>query len=165
MIGCVQVMASSRAQLCPRGYGRTSYHVAEAIQMGLVPVHLYTDTPWVPYHDTVYPQLGYVAELANLSSLLDHLKAPASMAELEAKEAAAMKYSQSHFSLAGVMTQVARFMLDPGGMQSDLRCQPLPKDCRDELTPEQTWTSGLSGANDKKNDVRAESFLPQPNKQ
>jgi hypothetical protein len=153
-------MASSRAQLCPRGYGRTSYHVAEAIQMGLAPIHVYTDFPWVPYHDTIFPQLGYTAQLANLSALLDHLKAPDSLAELKAKEAAALKYSQSHFSLAGAMTQVARFMLDPGGTQSDLRCRLLPKDCRGVSFPEQMWTSTLSGASDKSFDVRAESFLP-----
>ena len=34
------VMAASRASLAPRGFGRTSYHLMETLQMGLLPVYV-----------------------------------------------------------------------------------------------------------------------------
>eukprot|EP00669_Euglena_mutabilis_P006731 TRINITY_DN2235_c0_g1_i1.p1 TRINITY_DN2235_c0_g1~~TRINITY_DN2235_c0_g1_i1.p1 ORF type:complete len:151 (+),score=16.00 TRINITY_DN2235_c0_g1_i1:559-1011(+) len=36
-------MADSRVSLVPRGWGRTAYHLAETIQMGLIPVYIYSD--------------------------------------------------------------------------------------------------------------------------
>ena len=36
-----QMMADSRLSLSPRGYGRTSYHLVETLQMGLLPIHVY----------------------------------------------------------------------------------------------------------------------------
>merc|ERR1719199_1447134 len=38
-----EIMADSRFSLCPRGFGRTAFHVFEALRMGLVPIHIYTD--------------------------------------------------------------------------------------------------------------------------
>ena len=152
-------MATSRAQLCPRGYGRTSYHISETVQMGLVPIHVYADEPWVPYPDTVFPQLGFATSLKGLYGLLARLAVPGAVADLSSKEAAALKYAASHFSLPGVMEQVALFMRHPRGTQSDLRCAKLPKDPRAETFPEETWTASLKGANDKSVDVQRASFL------
>ena len=156
---CAQVMALSRLQLCPRGYGRTSYHVAEALQLGLAPVQVYADAPWLPYPDTVFPLLGYATALPGLGALLARLAAPDTLAELEAKEAAARTFAASHFSLAGAMDQVARFLAHPGGTQSDLRCTKLPPSPRAETFPEPTWASSLEGANDKALDVHLASLL------
>jgi len=44
-------MGDSRVSFAPRGYGRTAFHLAEIVQMGLVPVHVYSTIPWVPYAD------------------------------------------------------------------------------------------------------------------
>jgi hypothetical protein len=41
------VMQDSKFALCPRGYGRTSYRLYEALQIGCVPVYIYDD-PWLP---------------------------------------------------------------------------------------------------------------------
>lgn len=35
-----EVMADSFASMCPRGFGRTAYHLMETLQQGLVPVHV-----------------------------------------------------------------------------------------------------------------------------
>ncbi|CAE8586295.1 unnamed protein product [Polarella glacialis] len=51
------IMTSSRFSMNPRGYGRTSYHLAETLQMGLTPIHLYIDIPWALYMD-LYQKAG-----------------------------------------------------------------------------------------------------------
>jgi len=42
------VMSESTFALCPRGFGRTSFRLYEALQMGVVPVYI-ADDPWLPY--------------------------------------------------------------------------------------------------------------------
>jgi hypothetical protein len=41
------VMTDSKYALCPRGYGRTSYRLYEALRIGCVPIYIY-DEPWLP---------------------------------------------------------------------------------------------------------------------
>ena len=43
-------MGDSVFALCPRGYGKTSYRMYEAIQLGIIPVYIYDDE-WLPYKD------------------------------------------------------------------------------------------------------------------
>ena len=168
-----EVMAESRGQLCPRGYGRSSYHISESVQMGLVPIHVYLDVPWVPYADTVFKELGYAVDLKVLESLLVRLAGQSgslteaeAVAELEAKEAAAERYRLSHFTYEGAMAQIGRFLLRPSasvpsgsrsagafrrGLStaaagSDLRCTAIPESPRAAAFPEPVWANSLSGA-------------------
>jgi hypothetical protein len=46
----IDVMCRSTFALCPRGYGKTSFRLYEAMQLGCIPVYLY-DEPWLPYAD------------------------------------------------------------------------------------------------------------------
>ena len=46
------VMARSKYALAPRGYGKTSFRLYEAMQLGCVPVYIY-DEPWLPYADVL----------------------------------------------------------------------------------------------------------------
>tara|TARA_R100000008_G_scaffold57890_1_gene35839 strand:- start:3023 stop:4000 length:978 start_codon:yes stop_codon:yes gene_type:complete len=45
-----KVLENSHFTLCPRGFGRTSYRLYEAMQLGSIPVYLY-DKPFLPYED------------------------------------------------------------------------------------------------------------------
>jgi hypothetical protein len=45
-----EVMLSSRFALCPRGYGRTSFRLYEAMQMGTIPIYI-SDVHWLPFKD------------------------------------------------------------------------------------------------------------------
>ena len=132
-------MIDSYASLCPRGYGRTSYHLVETLQQGLVPIHLYSDVPWVPYAD-LYNEVGFSTNLQGLPRLLERLKAqsPEMWARMETR---AIELRESHYTMQGIMDQIQRFM-QPGdrASRSDLRCQALPDTirhasflCTDEL--------------------------------
>lgn len=45
-------MANSYFALCPRGYGKTSFRLYEAMQMGCVPVYI-SDEHWLPFHEFI----------------------------------------------------------------------------------------------------------------
>ena len=121
------VMAESRFSLTPRGYGRSAYHLMEILQMGHIPIHIYSDIPWVPYAD-VYREIGfsnhYVKGIDELVSRLENTTAE-QIVELERR---IVELRDSHFSVQGVLDQIQRFMLNE---ENDLRCQKLPATVRD----------------------------------
>lgn len=43
-----EMMSRSIFALCPRGFGKTSFRMYEALNMGAIPVYIY-DEPWLPY--------------------------------------------------------------------------------------------------------------------
>lgn len=47
----VDVMCRSVFALCPRGYGRTSFRLYEAMQCGAIPVYINDTRPWLPFRD------------------------------------------------------------------------------------------------------------------
>ena len=122
-------MCDSYFSLCPRGYGRTSYRLAESIQLGRVPVVLYSDVLWVPYPH-LFEKYGYAASFSNVRSVLDQLTRAGS-ADIAQRESFLTSISESHFSFLGVIEQISLFLLH-GHSESDLRCQPLPASKRDE---------------------------------
>ena len=40
-----RVAGNSRVSLCPRGFGRTAFHLFEILQLGLIPIHVYMGRP------------------------------------------------------------------------------------------------------------------------
>lgn len=47
-----EIMLQSKFAICPRGYGRTSFRMYEALQMGTVPVYI-SDYHWLPFEKYV----------------------------------------------------------------------------------------------------------------
>jgi len=105
------VMADSRFSLCPRGVGRTSYHLVETLQMGLLPIHIHLkgiDEAWVPY-ELIWPQVGFSTDLDGLPTLLASLaEMPAS--EIKAREDVVESYRESHFTFSGALKQIQAFL-------------------------------------------------------
>ena len=80
-----QIMKRSRLQLNPRGYGRTSYHLAETIQLGLLPVHIFSDVPWLPYPELLR-DVVYTAPIGRAAELFRRLLTEVSLDELIVRE-------------------------------------------------------------------------------
>jgi len=120
-----QVMADSRFSLCPRGYGRTSYHLVETLQASLIPIHVYSDVPWIPFPD-VYNKVGLVAHYQGMEDLVVELKRMSAQ-EIAERERRILQLVDSHFSVDGVLNQIQRFLLNE---ENDLRCQKLPDTVR-----------------------------------
>ena len=116
-----QVMAESKFSLCPRGYGRTSYHIMEALQMGLIPIHVYLDQPWIPYGDFL-GNITYSVQLDQLPGLIAKLE-KLTNSEIASMEQRIMELREDYFTFEGVMKQIGKFMMNPEG--SELQCQPI----------------------------------------
>jgi len=68
-----EVMERSVFALCPRGYGKTSFRINEALNLGAIPVYVYDD-PWVPFGDKIpfeeYGVLIHESEIEKLDVIL-----------------------------------------------------------------------------------------------
>ena len=49
----VELMQRSIFALCPRGYGKTSFRICEALQLGAIPVYIHDGNPWLPFRDII----------------------------------------------------------------------------------------------------------------
>eukprot|EP00039_Didymoeca_costata_P004294 m.72460 g.72460 ORF g.72460 m.72460 type:complete len:693 (+) comp12331_c0_seq1:138-2216(+) len=121
------IMIKTAFNLAPRGFGRTSYHLCEIMQRGMIPVHVYVDgdIPWVPYKD-LYDLLGFATDVEGIPSLMEKLN-KFSTKKIQALRRKILYYRKSHFTYEGVMNQIGRFMQ---GKWNDLRCQQLPSTVR-----------------------------------
>ena len=46
----------------------------QTVQLGLIPVHVYYDIPWIPYEQFFEAEIGFVTSLDELPALLRRLK-------------------------------------------------------------------------------------------
>jgi hypothetical protein len=47
----IDITSRSVFTLCPRGYGRSSFRLYEALALGSIPVYIWDDIEWLPYKD------------------------------------------------------------------------------------------------------------------
>mmetsp|Transcript_97316 Transcript_97316/g.167750 ORF Transcript_97316/g.167750 Transcript_97316/m.167750 type:complete len:398 (-) Transcript_97316:1167-2360(-) len=111
--------------IAPYGIGRTSYRMFEAMQYGSMPIYLYNDVPWLPYH----PRLDW-SRFALVHSITD--------AEAAGKKAKAILANSTHrqemqkalqevysvFTYESVMEQISYLFTAPG--RSLIRCIKAP---------------------------------------
>eukprot|EP00667_Euglena_gracilis_P013154 EG_transcript_13554 len=115
------IMAVSCVSLVPRGFGRTAFHLAEVIQMGLIPIYIYTDVPWLPY-GSLYHKVGFAANLTTLPALLRRLAR--TERRVLAQREAAVGGVRDLFLPPGVLREIFAYIIE---QRSHLRCVRLPK--------------------------------------
>jgi len=127
------ISADSRFHLVPRGFGRTSFRLMEMVQMGLIPIHVYSDIPWLPYmrlwNATSSEKVGFMTTLDGLKPLLESLRGM-SDEEVEAMEQRILSKRETHFTREATWRQISSFMTGGEG-GGDLVCQKLPATVRD----------------------------------
>jgi hypothetical protein len=115
----VELMCRSVFALCPRGYGRTSYRMYEAMQLGCIPVYIY-DEPWLPYTDELdWRQFAVLVPLDQAPRLHDILSSiPAD--QIAAMQRRIGEIYDTYFTLPGVLRQMLRRMrtMRPAHQQS-----------------------------------------------
>ena len=126
------VMANSKFSLAPRGYGRTSYHFMEALQMGLIPIQVYADQPWIPYKH-ILQNVTFAVNMNELPELILELSRK-SDAEIEHIEDQIEGLIERFFTFDGVLNEIQNFMTNPN--LSALKCDKLP------TTSGSGWTKG-----------------------
>jgi hypothetical protein len=71
----IETSVQSKFILCPRGYGRSSFRLFEAFQLGCVPVYIWDDIEWLPYKDKLdWNRLCVSINIQNIGSLYGILK-------------------------------------------------------------------------------------------
>eukprot|EP01041_Mallomonas_annulata_P001111 gene1111-2158_t len=126
-----QKMSKTRFNLAPRGYGRTSFRMVEIIQLGRVPVYLYSDMPWIPYEgsEADFHHLGLVVNKGNITTMVKTVKAMAADPVRMETWLSAVSKARHMYTYDGVMKQIEMFFRDPLGPTGGyLRCAlPPPK--------------------------------------
>ena len=102
------LMARSTFSLCPRGLGRASFRLYEALSVGSIPIYLWDDCEWLPYRNDIdWEEIAIslnIAEVARLPALLASYS-PARIASMQRH--IAMLYDD-YFTLAGMCRQIMK---------------------------------------------------------
>lgn len=103
-----EVMARSTFSLCPRGLGRASFRLYEALSVGSIPVYLWDDVEWLPYRDGID-----WSEIALSLNINDVARLPELLAGYPAARIAAMQRRiaelyDDYFTLPGMCGQIER---------------------------------------------------------
>eukprot|EP01062_Namystynia_karyoxenos_P048094 TRINITY_DN36529_c0_g1_i2.p1 TRINITY_DN36529_c0_g1~~TRINITY_DN36529_c0_g1_i2.p1 ORF type:complete len:442 (+),score=139.23 TRINITY_DN36529_c0_g1_i2:64-1389(+) len=123
-----------RFVLAPRGYGRASRAVGEALRLGRVPVYLHDGAPWLPYPRLPWgaDRFAVVVDVADLAGLPKRLAAVA--ARYGEARAAALAVAESHMSQEAALRHVALLLRSPA--ESEIACSRLPAHSRLDRLPD-----------------------------
>jgi hypothetical protein len=107
--------------ISPRGYGRNSYRLGEVLQMGMIPVYVYNDIPWLPYYDSInWSAFSIVVRWDRIQDASNRISETSDQ-EVHAMRTRIHQLFFTHFSANAVMKQVMN-LLQFGFCGSDLRC-------------------------------------------
>jgi len=97
--------------LSPRGYGRTSFRMYEAIELGCIPVYIY-DEPWLPYTDVIdWREFSVLCSQGDIDSLPERLKSISDSWRQSALSLADRLYDD-YFTLDGMSRQIFRMIME-----------------------------------------------------
>ena len=70
----LQTTSKSRFTLAPRGYGKTSFRMYEALRLNSIPVYIYDDE-WLPYKEVLdWSKLAVLVHINHIDTLYNRLK-------------------------------------------------------------------------------------------
>jgi hypothetical protein len=76
LINFIDITSRSTFTLCPRGYGRNSFRLYEAMQLGSIPVYIY-DEDWRSFKEEInwddFSVSIHYSQLQNIESILDSI--------------------------------------------------------------------------------------------
>ena len=123
-------IGKTKFNLAPRGYGRTSYRLAEIVQIGRIPVYMFDDVLWLPYIGT-----NASVESFGFSSGRPFRDVVQRMSQCLRndqdfyKRLTQIKAIRKYYTYDGVIEQIELFIQDPFGKSSLLGqcpCQSRP---------------------------------------
>ncbi len=105
----IETMCRSVFALCPRGYGKTSFRLYEAMQLGCIPVYIY-DEPWLPYADAIdWNEICVLVHISQADRLHDILSSKTDR-DIAAMRNRIAELWPDYFTLDGVMRQLPRYL-------------------------------------------------------
>jgi hypothetical protein len=119
-------VSNTKYNLAPRGFGRTSYRLAEIVQIGRIPVYLYDDYSWLSYEGTKLDisHFGYSGKKGSLRELVTDIKNCTEKCFTDKTNK--LLEVREYYTLIGVIKQIEMFFKDPLGPEGgQLRCTRL----------------------------------------
>lgn len=116
----VETLSRSIFALCPRGYGKTSFRMYEAMQLGSIPVYIY-DEPWLPYTDVLdWNEFAVLVSVGDVNRLHDILSSHTA-ADIRRKQERICELYPQYFTLEAATTQMLRYVAEHRGMNTPAR--------------------------------------------
>jgi len=101
----INITSRSIFTLCPRGYGKNSFRMYEAMQLGSIPVYIYDDD-WRPFKDVLnwddFSVSIHISQLQNLDKILSSIDDK----NIKQKQEKLIYYYDNYFSLEGLSKQI-----------------------------------------------------------
>ena len=95
--------------LCPRGYGRTSFRICEALAYGAIPVYIY-DVLWLPYADVLnWCEFSVQCHIDDIDRLPDILRSHTS-ADIARKQERVREVWPEYFTLEATYNHILRML-------------------------------------------------------
>lgn len=96
--------------LCPRGYGRTSFRLYEAMALGSIPVYIWDDRPWLPYQDVLdWSEFSVCLNIDQIGDLPNILENHTEL-EIRAKQEKILEIFDQYFTMEGTCRQIKRML-------------------------------------------------------
>lgn len=104
-------MRMSKYALCPRGYGRTSFRMYEAMQFGCIPIYI-SDVHWLPFQDELdWDKFSYVVKADRMNNLAEVFAAPEWFSgSYKEKRKTLKKVLHSHFNYNATFAAIERIL-------------------------------------------------------
>jgi hypothetical protein len=106
--GWRETMGRSTFSLCPRGLGRTSFRLYEALSVGSIPIYIWDDVEWLPYREELdWSEFSLSLNIAEIGRL-PHLLAAYTPARIARMQARIAELYADYFTLDGACRQIVR---------------------------------------------------------
>ena len=94
--------------LCPRGYGKTSYRLYEAIALGSIPVYIWDDVEWLPYKDELsWDEFSVSMNIKDIERLPEIIEGH-TPEMIKQKQNKLKELYKEYFTMPGVCWQIVR---------------------------------------------------------
>ena len=101
----IDLTSRSVFSLCPRGYGKTSFRLYEAMQLGSIPVYVYDD-PWIPFTNELDWNQFSVLISADRIHEIDHILSSIPHERIKEMQACLRESWQKNFTMDAVTRRI-----------------------------------------------------------
>ena len=123
-------MLAGDVNLCPVGTAPVSYHLYEALQMGVIPLYIYDERgPFIPYKGTEADvgNLGYVTSFEAIGRVVAKEVMKLTEDDIRERRERILAFRGSHYTPKGAINQIKQWLQDPSDeFASDVRCCSNP---------------------------------------
>jgi len=96
--------------LCPRGYGRASFRLYEALALGSIPIYIWDDIEWLPYKDILnWDEFAISININDIKKLPEIIKGH-SKKDISEKQKRIKEIYNEYFTLKGSCDQIVRIL-------------------------------------------------------